>query len=490
MKKILAAILIVVVVLAVVMLVRASTMESLQDSGEIEAVSLTLPIDEIAGRFAGALTFPTVSPQDPAETDSLAFYGLHHYLAETYPLVHSQLESETVAELSLLFRWPGTDRSLEPILLMGHLDVVPVIPGTEDDWTHPPFGGVQADGFVWGRGAMDDKSSVIGILEATERLLSEGFQPRRTVYLAFGHDEEVGGPNGAAKIAEVLAARGVDTFAFVLDEGGAIAEDMIPGMEGPVAIIGVAEKGFLSLELLVEGEGGHSSMPPDHTNIGILAAALTRLENNQFPARLDGATEQMFRYLTPEMSLLRRVVFANLWLLRPVVSRLMVVEQSGAAMVRTTTAATMIDGGVKDNVLPIAARAVVNFRIMPGETVESVTARVRDVIADDRVQLRTLSNQDPSPVSDADSEAFHLLSRTLRQVVPDPDLKIAPYLVVGGTDAKYYSGRSANVYRFLAVRAGGDDLESVHGTNERLSLHNLELNVKYFYQLLRNAEDL
>jgi carboxypeptidase PM20D1 len=337
---------------------------------------------------------------------------------------------------------------------------------------------------------MDDKSSVIGILEATERLLSEGFQPRRTVYLAFGHDEEVGGPNGAAKIAEVLAARGVDSFAFVLDEGGAIAEDMIPGVDGPVAIIGVAEKGFLSLELLVEGEGGHSSMPPDHTNIGILAAALTKLEDNQFPARLDGATEQMFQYLAPEMSLLRRVVFANLWLLRPVVARLMVSEQSGAAMVRTTTAATMIDGGVKDNVLPIDARAVVNFRIMPGETVESVTARVRDVIADDRVQLRMLANQDPSPVSDVGSEAFRLLGRTIRQVVADPKLKVAPYLVVGGTDAKYYSGRSSNVFRFLAFRASGEDLERVHGTNERLSLENLDLNVTYFYQLLRNAHDL
>ena len=169
MKKIFAAILIVVVALAVVMLVRASTMESLQPSDDIEAVSISLPVEEIAGRFAGALTFPTVSPQYPADTDSLAFYGLHHYLAETYPLVHSQLESEAVAQLSLLFKWPGSEPDLEPILLMGHLDVVPVIPGTEDDWAHPPFGGVQADGFVWGRGAMDDKSSVGGFCDARSR---------------------------------------------------------------------------------------------------------------------------------------------------------------------------------------------------------------------------------------------------------------------------------------------------------------------------------
>jgi carboxypeptidase PM20D1 len=437
------------------------------------------------------LTFETVSYQDPSQTDSSQFRALHAYFEQTFPLVHEHLSHETVNELSLLYTWEGSDPDLDPVLLMGHMDVVPVIPGTEHDWTHPPFAGVVAEGHIWGRGAIDDKSSVVSILEAVEALLANGFQPARTVYLAFGHDEEVGGRKGAKAIAEVLAERVQKEFAFVLDEGGAIADGLLPGVEGWVAVIGIAEKGFLSLELRAEADGGHSSMPPRNTAVGILSKAVARLEEDPFPARLDGATLDMFEYIGPEMSFVTKLVFANLWLFEPVVRRRLLEDPQSAAMVRTTTAATMFNAGVKDNVLPITASAVVNFRIIPGETVETVTARVREVVDDERVEVTAVGfTADPSPVSDPESAAFRLLASTLRQVAPEGEYVITPYLVVGGTDARYYASRSRNVFRFLPVLMGEGDMDRFHGTNERLSIESLALSVRYFYQLIRNADKL
>jgi carboxypeptidase PM20D1 len=337
---------------------------------------------------------------------------------------------------------------------------------------------------------MDDKNSVLAALEAVELLLRDEYQPVRTVFLAFGHDEELGGATGARRIAETLESHGVNDFALVLDEGGAVVDDMLPGIEGPTAIIGVAEKGFVSLELTTEGQGGHSSMPPPQTNIGILAKAITRLEEKQFPARLDGAALELFQYIGPEMGFLNRMLFANLWLFRPLVMRGLIGSPQTASMVRTTTAATIFHAGVKDNVLPMSASAMVNLRILPGETVETVAERVRQVIDDERVRVQISVGMDPSPVSDAASPSFQLLERTLRQVMPDNDLLVAPYLVMGGTDAKYYSGRSSNVFRFLPARVTEDDFNRIHGTDERLGVNSFATSIKFVYQLIRNLEEL
>jgi carboxypeptidase PM20D1 len=489
-KRAILFVVVLLVLLAAVMFFNASTMESRQPPMQ-EPVSIELDMQPIVERFSAALTYPTISNQDRSDVDTEAFVGFHAFLERSYPLVHATLERETVNDLSLLYRWQGSDRALPPVLLMGHMDVVPVIPGTEEDWQQPPFSGAVVDGEIWGRGALDDKSSVMAIMEAVEHLLARGFQPRRTVWLAFGHDEEVGGPEGAGAIAEVLASRGVADFAFVLDEGGAIVDGEAMGLDGSVAVIGVAEKGFISLELSVEGDGGHSSTPPEHTTIGILSAAITRLENNQFPARLDGAVEEMFSYTAPEMGLGARLALGNLWLTRPLVVRMLLGSPQTASMVRTTTAVTMMNAGVKDNVLPIDATAVVNHRILPGETRESVMARVREVIDDGRIQVRDISSsQNPSPVSDPESAAFALIAKTLRQIDPDPDLYITPYLVMGGTDAKYYSGRSDNVFRFLPIRIGPEGLRLAHGTNERIQVDALAAGVRYMMQLVRNTDEL
>ncbi len=489
MKKLAIFLLAGVTAVLVVLAARTVTFASKQLPLEA-AIGVEIDAGAAANRFAGAIRFPTVSYLEEGRTDSSAFRGLHGYLEEVFPLVHQQLRREVVSELSLLYTWQGTSADLDPIVLMGHLDVVPVIPGTESDWEHPPFGGEIDGEHVWGRGTMDDKVSVLAILEAVEHLLGDGYVPRRTIYLAFGHDEEIGGVRGAQAMADLIAERHRD-LAFVLDEGGAVADGMVPGVPGPAALIGIAEKGYLSLELLVEGEGGHSSMPPPSTNIGILSDAITELEEHPFSAKIGGATRTMFEHLGPEMGFGARVAFANMWLTGPLVKRQLLGNPQTAAMVRTTTAVTMIAGGVKDNVLPISARAVVNFRIIPGETRQSVTERVQEIIDDDRVQIRPVaSGQDPSPVSSAESDEFKLITRTIRQIVPDEDLVIAPYLVMGGTDAKYYAGKSENVFRFLAARLGEGDIERVHGTNERMSVESFAASINFFIQLVRNSEEL
>ena len=490
-KKIFLVLGAIVVVLAAVMSVRAARMPSRQAAAD-GAPSIEVDADAAAQRFAGAIRFPTISHERVEDTDTAAFVALHDYLAASYPLVQENLTRETVADLSLLYTWEGTEPALAPVVLMGHMDVVPVVPGTEGDWLHDPFGGEIVGGFVWGRGSMDDKIGVVAVLEAVEALLSEGFRPRHTVYLAFGHDEEVGGVRGAASIAGLLRERGVDAYGMVVDEGGAVVRGMLPGIDGPVAMVGIAEKGYVNLELLVEGAGGHSATPPAHTNIGILAEAISELEAHPFPARFEGVARSTFDYLAPEMSFGARLVLANLWLTRTPVTHMLLRTPQTASMVRTTTAVTIIEGGVKANVLPITARAVVNHRILPGETGESVAERVRQVVDDDRIQVRIHGGEavDPSPVSDAEGPAFQLLARTVRQVMAGEDVVVAPYLVMGGTDAKHFASGSDAVFRFLPAPMGADALELAHGTNERMSVEGLVTSIRFYQQLLRNADQL
>lgn len=439
-----------------------------------------------AGRLAGSLRIPTISHEEPAAFDAGAFRALHTYLQMAFPRAHAELQRETVAMHSLLYAWRGRDPSLKPILLAGHLDVVPVEPGTEKNWQEDPFGGQIADGFIWGRGAIDNKSAVAGTLEAVEMLLAEGFRPVRTIYLAYGHDEEVGGTGGAREIAALLKRRGVE-LEMVLDEGGVVGDGILPGLSGPVALVGIAEKGFVSVELSTRGDGGHSSLPPRQSAIGILSAAIARLEANPMPARLEGPTRELFERIGPQFQFGRRAVFANLWLTRPLVIRNLEGSPATNAMVRTTTATTVFQAGSKDNVLPSRARAVVNFRILPGDSLDSVLDHVRRVIDDPRVEIKRTGRffAEPSAVSSSESETFRTLERTIRSVVPDA--VVAPFLVVVVTDARYYAPLSRNVFRFLPVRLTPADLARMHGTNERLAVRNYETAVRLYRQLLVDA---
>ena len=438
-----------------------------------------------AERLAGSIRIRTISHEDPTAFDPQAFQALHAYLKAEFPRVHSQLRRETVGTHSLLYTWPGSDPSLKPILLMGHLDVVPVEPGTEEKWQETPFSGRIADGFIWGRGAIDNKFSVLGTIESVEMLLGEGFRPTRAVYLAYGHDEEVGGTRGAREIAALLKRRGVE-LEMVLDEGGVIGDGLLPGISTPTALVGIAEKGFVSIELSTRGAGGHSSMPPRQSTIGILGAAIARLEENPMPARLEGPTQQLFERIGPRLPFAQRAVFANLWVTRPLVMRKLEESPTTNAMVRTTTAVTIFQAGTKENVLPSRARAVVNFRILPGDSVPGVIEHVRRVINDSRVEVRPVGfSAEPSRISSPHSESFRTLERTIQSVVPEAI--VAPFLVVVVTDARYYGGLSRNVFRFMPVRLTSRDLERMHGTNERIAIRDYERAIRFYRQLILNA---
>lgn len=442
---------------------------------------LAIELESAVERFAAAVRIPTVSSAEGA-IDFAGLETLHSLLAESFPRVHAQLKREVVGGGSLLYTWPGRDGAADPAILMGHLDVVP--PGEEARWAHPPFAGVVEDGYLWGRGTIDDKVNVTAILEAAELLLAQGFTPARTVFFAFGHDEEIGGREGAAAMAGLLAERGVRAE-LVLDEGMAVIESGVPGIDRPVAFIGVAEKGYVSLELIAQGPGGHSSMPPRGSPVALLARALDRLEHHPLPAHLGGPMGYFLDYLGPEMPLVPRAVFANLWLTRPLVVRELSAAAKTNALIRTTTAPTMLEASPKDNVLPTRARAVVNFRIHPQDNVASTLERVRKIVDDPHVEIALHGTpSEPSAVSPVDAEPFELLQRTLGQVFPEA--LVAPSLVIGATDARHYGALSEHVYRFTPVRLGEGDFERFHGLDERLALSNYEECIRFYAQLLRN----
>ncbi len=484
MKRILQFLGIFMVVLAAVLIVNTMRFQSRQP--EVTPVAdVVLDEDALARHLAGGLAIPTVSYQDSVRFDAAAFEQFQRYLEAIYPEVFRQLAMEKVSRYSLLFKWPGNNPDLKPVLLMAHIDVVPVEPNTESQWTQPPFSGAIADGYIWGRGAIDDKASLFSIMDAVQTLLQEGFQPQRTIYLAFGHDEELGGNRGARRIAELLAERNV-LLEFVLDEGGARASSLMPGVQQDVAMIGVAEKGYVSVELTVEGTGGHSSMPPPETAVGILCKAIAKLEERQMPAELVPPVDQMFRFLGPEMPFGMKLVMANLWLFKGMLASQLTQENTTNAMVRTTTAPTMLEGSIKENVLPTRARGVVNFRIRPGDDVDAVVEHVRRTVNDDRVQIRVLAAaRNPSPVSRVDAPQFAFVMRTIREMFPGTI--VTPSLVVGGTDSKHFANLSPNIYRFIPVKITPNDLHRFHGIDERISVQNYVDMVKFYIHLMKKV---
>ncbi|MBI4519103.1 MAG: M20 family peptidase [Deltaproteobacteria bacterium] len=470
--------------LATILLVRTARFTSKQVAVE-PALPLALDRQALAERLAAALRIETVSHQEQSQISGEAFLAFHRYLGEQYPLVHRRLRREVVNGYSLLYTWEGSEPGRKPIILLSHLDVVPVEPGTEAQWSYPPFAGRIAEGFIWGRGALDDKFGVLGILEAVEALLGSGFQPRTTVYLAFGHDEELGGERGAQEIVNLLQSRAV-AAEYVLDEGGALLRGLLPGLAMPVGAIGIAEKGSVSIELSARTEGGHSSAPPPRTAVGLVSSAVHEVERHPLPAELRGATRQLIEHIGPELPLLYRVVCANLWLFGGVLERLLANTPATNATLRTTTAATIIAGGVKENVLPASARAVINFRILPGDSVAGVLEHVRRAVGNPQVSVQALSaGREASAESPTDTAAFGVLRRTIREVYPEA--LVAPYLTLGATDARRYVALTQNIYRFTPIVGEPSDLARIHGTNERIALEHYEGAVQFFARLIQNS---
>lgn len=448
---------------------------------DIAAVPVAVDMDAAAQRLAQLLRLPTVSQQDPALIDHAPFVALREALPAAFPAAHAAMARDVV-DGSLLYRWPGTDATLQPILLMAHLDVVP---GEEGDaWQRPPFGGVIQDGYIWGRGALDVKGALAAMLEAVELLSKAGHTPRRTIYFAFGHDEEIGGLRGNAAIAARLKSQGVKLHA-VLDEGSVVAVNVVPGVQGAVALIGIAEKGYLTVELSVEGEGGHSSMPAPVTNVEILAQALTRLAQLRNEGMLTPTVRAQLQWLAPEQPWLKRLALSNLWLFEGMVKSQMESRPSSDALLRTTVAPTMLQGSDKENVLPHVASALVNFRLLQGTSVEQVVASLRKRIADERVKLAIKGpvTSEPSTVSAIDAPFFDDLHRSIRESFPDAI--VAPSLVLGATDSRHYRDLTPNIYRFVPVRLEAADIARIHGKDERIAVKHYQESIAFYTNLLR-----
>jgi carboxypeptidase PM20D1 len=435
-----------------------------------------------AERLAEAVRIKTVSYQESSQIDFEEFERFHEFLRVAYPRVFGQLQVENINEHSLLIRWPGSDDALKPILFTAHMDVVPVEPGTEQDWQHPPFAGVVADGRIYGRGTLDDKQGLLGLLEAAETLLAEGFAPRRTIVFAFGHDEEISGKQGAAAIAKRMGELGLN-FEWMVDEGGMVLSDtpMLPGKS--MAMINIAEKGYLTLTLVATGEGGHSSNPPKISTIGRLSAALHRIESNPFPPRLVVPVVAMLETIAPHVGQPERFVFDNLWLTGGIVAGRMADDRLTMPFVRTTTALTMFNAGVKENVVPQRAEAKVNFRLLPGDTPEEVVARIEALVDDPQIEI-TYDNWDNVPgVSDYEGGGYTVIAAAVESVYPDT--VVVPSMLTATTDTRHYIDLAQNQYRFHGVMMASSQAKSIHGTDEYVSIDSYEKSIEVARQMMQ-----
>ncbi len=442
-------------------------------------------VDKYRKDLSDAIKIKTISNVDADKVDWNEFKRLHALFEERFPLVYKNLKCEEISLASLLFTWEGKNPDLEPIALLGHQDVVPVAEGTEGDWTHPAFDGVDDGEFVWGRGALDMKNHLIAVLESVEALLAEGFEPERTVYLCFGHDEEiVAAPtSGAGSIAAVLKERGVHLDS-VIDEGGAILNLHVGNiLNKKLAGVGIAEKGYVDYRVSVSAKGGHSSQPPEHTALGALADVIKDIEGHQFKAKMPAFVYELFTKIGKNVSYPARIVTCNLWLLKPLITAVMKKIPPAASLIHTTTAVTMAEGSPAANVLPQKASVTVNFRMMPGVTIKNVEEHIRKCVRNKDIEVEYLKGKEASKVSPTDSRSFKILEEICTRT--DRDLLVAPYLVMGGTDAYHYEEVCDNIYRFAPFVMDTKLLLTTHGTDERIPIACMADALKFFKRYIR-----
>lgn len=444
-------------------------------------------MDRAVGKLQTLVRIPTVSHRDPARIDTDAFDGFVEELRAQFPLLHEHLELtplHTPAETQgLLFHWRG--RSTErPVVLMAHFDVVPV----EGDWQHGPFSADIADGAIWGRGTLDDKGALVAVCEAVEVLLERGHVPAQDVWLSFGCDEEVFGRAAPMAVAE-LRSRGVRPW-IVVDEGGAIAGEAFPGVSRPVGVVGVTEKGVTSLQLVVEGRGGHASTPTRLGPTARLARAITRLDDAPMPASVPEPTRELFRRLGPHLPLPLRPVLAGLARWEPALARALVLAgPETAAMTRTTFAVTTLQGSPALNVIAQRAVAGVDVRIMVGDTVETVLEHVRTAIDDQDVRIDVVEANQACPVSPMTSadDGFRLLEETITEVFPDA--VAAPYVMMAATDARSFTPICDRVYRFAPFRMSKAQRQAIHSYDEHLGVDAFVEGVRWYQRLIERIPE-
>lgn len=432
-----------------------------------------------------AIQIKTISNPDDEKVDWEEFERFHKFLDDEFPLVRENLIKEDISQASLLYTWQGKNPELEPIALLSHQDVVPVSQSTYNDWKYDPFEGHNDGEFIWGRGAVDMKNHLICVMEAVETLLEEGFEPERTVYLCFGHNEEIvaGKNNGANAIMKTLSERGV-RLDSTLDEGGAIIKANFKGLfDGNLAGVGIAEKGYADYKITVKAKGGHSSQPPKHTAVGQISEVVRDLEKHQFKARMLPSVYNLFSGVGAHTSFPARMVMCNLRFLKPIFFAIMKKFPPAATFIRTTTACTMLSGSPASNVLPQTASVTVNFRELPGDTLKGTEEHIRKVVRNKNIEIEFLKGKEASKVSSTDSRAFKTIEKLAMQI--DSKNVVAPFLVMGGTDSYHYEEICDNMYRFSPFVIDASIMLTTHGTNERCPIEQLDVAVEFFKRYIK-----
>lgn len=422
----------------------------------------------------------TVSDNDKTKEDDGEFAKFEALLPTLFPGVYEKCVFEKPSERSLLFKWEGKKQD-SPTVLMSHYDVVSVV---EEDWEKQPFDGIQENGVLWGRGTLDTKGTLNGILQAAEMLISEGFVPENDIYFAFGGDEEING-HGAVAIVELFEKRGI-TPGIVVDEGGAVVENVFPGVSSPCALIGIAEKGMVNIEYSVKGGGGHASSPAAHTPVGRLSAACVRVENTPFKFGISKPALALFDTLGRHSTFVYRLIFSNLWLFKPVLN--IITKKTGGelnALVRTTTAFTQMEGSKGMNVIPPYAKMVSNHRIKEGETPESVAERIKKIVNDDRINVNIINGMSPSVISDTDCEAWERITATVGETWQDAI--ISPYLMLACSDSRHWGKISDKVYRFSAMALSKEERGTIHGNNEKIPFATITKTVEFYIRLMKKS---
>ena len=453
---------------------------------KVEGTEVELQSKDIAKHLSGAIKFKTVSNPDADKTDWAEFEKFRNYLVKTYPKIHEVLEKEVISEHSLLYKWSGKDTGKKPLALLSHMDVVPVMPGTENDWEQEAFSGHIDDEYVWGRGTQDMKGHLISVCEAVEQLLHQGYVPESDIYLCFGHNEEVVGSvgGGAKAIAETLEKRGVE-LGMVIDEGGAVIPgNMFSVPRSDIAVIGIAEKGYADIKITCKKEGGHSSQPPKDNGLVDLAKILVKLDKKQMKQRFTYTVKHLFGNAGRYMSFTMRLLLSNLWITKPLVLKALSTSPTSNALTRTTITPTMAEGSPAGNVLPQTAYVNVNARVLHGEKIKDVEDHIKKCAKGIDIEMELQRGKEPSAVSTIDCEEYEIVKKTVKQI--HGDLPVAPYLMVGGTDSCFYERICSKIFRVGPFKMTKEAIGSIHSTNEKIAIHVLENGVKFYIQLIYN----
>lgn len=442
--------------------------------------------DSIIKRFQKAIKIPTISYSDREKIDYNIFKQYISFIKSEYKDIIEKIELKMINDYNFLFKWEGSNSELKPVLFMAHYDVVPI--EDETKWEKPPFSGEFDGKYIWGRGTLDDKFSMIAALESVKLLLEKGFKPARTIYLAFGHDEEIGGYLGAKLIKEHFEKENI-RFEYVVDEGSVITKGMFPGIDKPIALIGITEKGHVNIEIKVKDKGGHASMPPSLTAAGKIAKIVTLIQESPFKPRVTNTLKQMLKVLAEHVDFSKKLIFKNLSLFKPLILSAFSKSPTTNALIRTTVAPTMLKGSNKENILPQVAYARFNVRTLYPDSYKDVLKRFDSIVEKviknkDEYEIKVVDEDDisdPSKEADLDSKSYKTISEILNEMFND--IIVSPFIVVGATDSRYYDDIADNVFKFLPVVMQGDDFEMVHGNNEKISVDNF-FNVVNFYKKL------